>query len=194
MVGTVGRMDHVKISARWRGRSYCDAYASGSTGSHAVGHGRRGVLRAESERILEDSGGRDWPGSPASATILPDHAGSRLLRAAVARRRDLEHDSRSDGLRAPVVATRVGGNTELVDDGFTGRLCRRLIARPCASDPWLLCGSVAGAPARPRWPQSGRAHFSLDRMVDSYHQLYSPHLKRRSPSGASGPNLPSTES
>lgn len=91
--------------------------------------------------------------------------------------------SRSEGLSMtileamghglPVVATRVGGNSEVILDGTTGRLVPH-------GDPAALAaalGDVLGHPewAR-RWGQAGRTRvqqeFSLDAMARAYDQLY----------------------
>jgi glycosyltransferase involved in cell wall biosynthesis len=90
----------------------------------------------------------------------------------------------------PVVATRVGGNPELLEDGLTGSLVP-------PSDPESLAKAMLGyfldsAAAR----RHGRAarqtvlrRFSLDRMVADYAQLYRDVLglgrERGSPVGAS---------
>lgn len=73
----------------------------------------------------------------------------------------------------PVIATRVGGSPELVEDGVTGVLVPRqdqaALAAAVAAyvrDPDL--GRRHGCAARER----ARAHFSLERMVQSYTDLY----------------------
>lgn len=73
----------------------------------------------------------------------------------------------------PVVATRVGGNPELVLDGLTGRLCD-------PSGPEALTGAllayVTDPAARRAHGEAGRArvvqNFSLDAMVQRYLDLY----------------------
>jgi glycosyltransferase involved in cell wall biosynthesis len=73
----------------------------------------------------------------------------------------------------PVVATRVGGNPELVEDGTTGRLVP-------SSDPAALALALAGYLSS---PESALAHgvagrrraesqFSLDAMVAAYDAVY----------------------
>jgi glycosyltransferase involved in cell wall biosynthesis len=80
----------------------------------------------------------------------------------------------------PVVATRVGGNPELVADGSSGFLVEP--GSPAAladalrrylGDPGLLARH--GRAAR----ELAQAEFSLDRMVGEYGQLYGRLLARR---------------
>ena len=73
----------------------------------------------------------------------------------------------------PVVATRTGGNPELVEDGVTGRLVP-------VGDRSALAGALAGYLADPHLRQLhgkvGRQRaideFSLDRMASRYRELY----------------------
>ncbi len=75
--------------------------------------------------------------------------------------------------RRPVVATRVGGNAEVVVDGETGRLVR-------PSDPVALADAMLEVMARPpaaeAMGRAGRARvearFSTRAMVDAYERLY----------------------
>lgn len=79
----------------------------------------------------------------------------------------------------PVVATDVGGNGELIEDGITGylvpsadteALARRLQA--CFADREAL--SAMGAAARRRAVNQ----FSIDKMIDAYHRVYVEQLRR----------------
>jgi sugar transferase (PEP-CTERM/EpsH1 system associated) len=79
----------------------------------------------------------------------------------------------------PVVAARVGGNAELVEDGRTGTLCEGSAADPLAAamrhylaDPQL--GQRHGAAGRARVER----HFSLEAMVRQYAALYDEVLAR----------------
>jgi glycosyltransferase involved in cell wall biosynthesis len=80
----------------------------------------------------------------------------------------------------PVVATAVGGNPELVEDGVTGLLCP-------PSDPDALAARIgevlrSPAPARHR-ARAAKAKvirlYSLDRVIAEYMQLYDDLLDRR---------------
>lgn len=85
----------------------------------------------------------------------------------------------------PVVATRVGGNPELIEDGVNGRLVR-------AQDPGALAAAIAaylddshlralhGKASRER----AADHFGLERMTEAYVSLYGRLLARRGGSGA----------
>jgi glycosyltransferase involved in cell wall biosynthesis len=80
----------------------------------------------------------------------------------------------------PVIATRVGANGELVQDGKTGQLVP-------ASDSEALARAMVQYMSDPamavRHGRAGRQvaerRFSLDRMVDDYHRLYSELVERR---------------
>ena len=77
------------------------------------------------------------------------------------------------GTALPVIASRVGGNGELVNDGVNGRLVE-------ARCPDVLADAIAGYLTDPRLAAAhgaaGRARvereFSLERMLASYDELY----------------------
>jgi sugar transferase (PEP-CTERM/EpsH1 system associated) len=198
LVGTVGRMDHVKDqSALARAFVLALRMHPGARDRMRLIMVGEGVLRAESERILDDSGVRD----------LAWFAGERDDIAGIMRGLDcFVLPSRGEGISntileamasaLPVVATNVGGNTELVEDGLTGRLIP-------AADPLALAQAILSYfehPALGRRQGRAARHrvertFSLDRMVDSYHQLYLAALRSGGHAAArSGSNLPSAES
>ncbi len=80
----------------------------------------------------------------------------------------------------PVIATRVGGNSEIVDDPRTGRLV-------AAADPASLAVAIVAMCQQPEtWQalgQAGRArveeYFEVRRMVADYEQLYRDLLAKR---------------
>lgn len=73
----------------------------------------------------------------------------------------------------PVVATRVGGNPEVVADGETGRL---VPARAPAALAAAMCELGRDAALARRWGQAGRrrvqTHFAIEAMVQRYARIY----------------------
>ena len=198
LVGTVGRMDPVKdqctLARAFVLTLQMNPAARDRMRLVIVGEG---ALRAEAERILEGGGARELAWFPGARNDIPEIM--RGLDCFVL-------PSRGEGISntileamacaIPVVATRVGGNAELVQDGLTGRLVP-------AADPAALAQAIVNYfenPALAR--QHGRAgrnrieeSFSLDRMVDSYHELYLAELRASSRAVArSVSNSPSAES
>ncbi len=195
LVGTVGRLDHVKDQS-----TLAHAFVLALRASPAARDRMRliivgdGVLRAEAERILQDSGVRD----------LAWFAGERNDIAQIMRGLDcFVLPSLGEGISntvleamasaLPVIATRVGGNAELVDDDVSGRLVP-------AADPPALARAIVDYLQRPELArQHGRAarrrveqEFSLERMVDRYHRLYSSELRNdRRAAAYPESNLPS---
>jgi sugar transferase (PEP-CTERM/EpsH1 system associated) len=187
LVGTVGRLDAVKDQTNLA-RAFVAALrrhpgARGRLRLVVVGDG---PLRGEVERVLADAG------------ALPQAwlAGERHDVADVMRGLDLfVLPSLAEGISntlleamassLPVVATRVGGNAELMEEGLTGRLVAR-------ADPEAIATEIL------RYfddPQLARRHggagrslvekrFSLDLMVRRYDQLYGGILNPASPATA----------
>lgn len=179
LVGTVGRMDPVKDQTNLA-RAFVLALqlnppARARMRLILVGGGE---LAPQVERILQEGGARE----------LAWLAGERDDVAPIMRGLDcFVLPSRAEGISntileamaaaLPVVATRVGGNAELVEAGLTGRLIP-------AADPRALAEEILGYFADPvlarRHGRAGRNRvergFSLDRMVDDYHALYLAHL------------------
>ncbi len=198
LVGTVGRMDRVKDQS-----TLAHAFVLALRVKPEARDRMRliivgeGVMRAEAERILRDGGAHD----------LVWFAGARNDIAHIMRGLDcFVLPSRGEGISntileamacaLPVVATRVGGNAELVEDGVSGQLVP-------AADPHTLAQAILDYFAQ---PELGRQHghaarhrveqnFSLDRMVDRYHQLYLAELRNdRRAAAYLESNLPSTRS
>lgn len=197
LCGTVGRMDAVKdqINLAHAFVLAVRANPAGRARMRLVLVGE-GALRSECERILREGGCRD----------LTWFAGERHDVASIMRGLDcFVLPSRGEGISntileamacaLPVVATRVGGTSELIDNGITGMMVE-------ASDSDALSRALGVYFEDPALAQRhGRAArqriehtFSLERMVDAYHQLYLAQL-RAGPGATSGKlaNLPSVE-
>ncbi len=88
-------------------------------------------------------------------------------------------ESMASGL--PVVATNVGGNPEIVDNGVTGILVPK-------EDPEVMARSInkliKNEGKRKTMGQQGRKnaekYFSIERMVDTYESLYISLLRKKS--------------
>jgi len=180
LVGTVGRMDDVKDQTTLA-RAFVSAMCvnPGARDRMRLIVVGEGVLRTECERILADAGLRE----------LAWFAGERDDIAQIMRGLDcFVLPSLGEGVSntlleamacaLPVIATRVGGNLELVDEGVTGQTVS-------ASNPPALAQAILdyledAALAR-RHGVAARARiehiFSLNQMVDSYHHLYSAELQ-----------------
>ncbi len=175
LVGTVGRMDVVKDQG-----TLAQAFALAVRTNPDTRERMRlimvgeGVLRSHAERILNDAGVGE----------LAWFAGERNDIAEVMRGLDcFVLPSRGEGISntileamasaLPVVATGVGGNAELIEDGLTGCVVP-------AGDPPAMARAILryfddpsltrkhGRAGRNRVEES----FSLDRMVEAYHRLY----------------------
>jgi sugar transferase (PEP-CTERM/EpsH1 system associated) len=176
LLGTVGRMEPVKDQTNLA-RAFVDALRR-----HPEARQRMrlvlvgdGTLRPQVRAVLEEGGAGD----------LAWLAGERADVPAVLRGLDcFVLPSRAEGVSntaleamasgLPVVATRVGANAELIEDGVTGCLV------PPADSPALVHGilgyfhdPVLGARHGRAARQRVERRFSLERMVDQYERLYS---------------------
>ena len=183
IVGTVGRMEAVKDQSNLA-RAFIRAVhlhpeARERMRLVLVGDG---ALRPQVERILEEAGVRDLAWLPGERADIPDLLrGTRLLRSALAGRRRFEHDTRGHGLGA---ARRCHAGRGEWRASRGRRMTGRLV--PAADSEALARAMVAyfddPATAR-RHGRTGRQlverRFSLDRMVERYHRLYSELLRNR---------------
>lgn len=174
VVGTVGRLDPVKAQTQLV-EAFARLHSSGEEGTKAllfiVGEGpERPRLEAlVRERGLEGAvrlvGARaDVPTLLAAFDVFALPSRNEGVSIAIL-------EAMASGL--PVVATRVGGNPEVVDDGRTGLLVEASDAEALAAA--FACYRDDAALAR-RHGAAGRvrlqAEFSLERMVARYRRLY----------------------
>ncbi len=186
LVGTVGRMQAVKNPVALA-RAFARAVKSRARGNNLrlvmVGDGPQ---RGEVEAVLADAGLRDMAWLPGERSDIP--AIMRALNCFVLP--SLAEGISNTVLEAmasgvPVIATRVGGNPELVDDESTGRLVSS------QSDDALTAAILRyfDDPAAAR-RHGGAARsavvrrFSLDRMVQDYRALYDTTRKHQLSSAA----------
>jgi sugar transferase (PEP-CTERM/EpsH1 system associated) len=176
LVGTVGRLEAVKDQANLARASVDAVHRSAAARERLrlviVGDGAR---RMDVEHILEAGGVRDLAWLPGERTDIPDLMRALdcfVLPSLAEGISNTILEAMASGL--PVIATRVGGNAELMEPDMTGRLVP-------AADSQALARAVLAYFAEPalarRHGRAGRnlveRRFSLDRMVMQYHELYS---------------------
>jgi len=183
LVGTVGRMKDVKDQV-----TLAKAFVV-AVRRHPAGERMRlvvagsGPLRDSVERVLADAGLREHAWLPGERTDVPEilrRLDCFVLPSLAEGVSNTILEAMASGI--PIVATRVGGNPELVDDGVTGRLVP-------PSEPESMASAILGYfndPATAR--RHGRAarqvavkRFSLERMVKDYLSLYDGILRGRNP-------------
>jgi sugar transferase (PEP-CTERM/EpsH1 system associated) len=175
IVGTVGRMEAVKDQA-----NLAHAFV---TALSLVPRARErlrlvmvgdGPQRAEAQRILDDAGAGDLAWLPGERPDVPDVLRGLDCFALPSLAEGISNtilEAMASAL--PVVATRVGGNADLLVEGMTGRLVPRANSAALAE---AILGYSADPVAARRHGKAGRQHveqqFSLDRMVRQYERLY----------------------
>ena len=182
LVGTIGRMETVKdpinLARAFVRAGQLDREARRRMRLVLVGDGR---LRPEVEAFLSEAGVRDlaWlAGERADVTGMLQGLDCFVLPSLAEGVSNTILEAMATGL--PVVATHVGANGKLVEDGVTGRL-----VPPADSD--ALAHAMIDYFRNPSMArQHGRAgrqvverRFSLERMVEDYHRLYEALIPRR---------------
>ena len=174
LVGTVGRLQQVKDQV-----TLAEAFVRAIKRGPAKAQMRLvmigdGPLRARVEKVLDQAGMRELAWLPGARDDVPEILRGLDCFALPSLAEGISNtilEAMACGL--PVVATRVGGNPELMEEGVTGRLVPQANAEAMAGalfhyydDPEL---------AR-RHGRAGRQlilqRFSLDRMVSDYLSLY----------------------
>ncbi|MFQ5785392.1 MAG: TIGR03088 family PEP-CTERM/XrtA system glycosyltransferase [Alphaproteobacteria bacterium] len=191
VIGAVGRMETVKDQPMLA-RAFVELLdrlpaARGRLRLVMIGDG---TLRAEAMAILDAAGAADLAWLPGSRNDAPALYRGFDVFALPSRTEGISNtilEAMASGL--PVVATRVGGNPELVDEGVTGAL-----APP--GDPAAFAGALRAYVADPALRRAhGRAararierEFDLDAMVARYLAVYDAVLAAKgvhAPAGAS---------
>jgi sugar transferase (PEP-CTERM/EpsH1 system associated) len=140
-----------------------------------------GPLRMEAEKLLRDANADHLAWLPGERNNIPEVMRGLDLFVLPSLREGISNtilEAMASGL--PVVATRVGGNPELVEEGKTGMLVP-------ASDPVAMAGAIRFYALHPELlilhGQAGRKkaeiQFSLEKMVQSYLEVYDSVLNRR---------------
>ncbi|WP_198320723.1 TIGR03088 family PEP-CTERM/XrtA system glycosyltransferase [Azohydromonas aeria] len=179
LVGTVGRMQAVKDHA-----NLVRALAHALQVQPALKARLRlvivgdGALRASTEALLRELGLAELAWLPGERSDVPAVMRGLHCFALPSLAEGISYtllEAMASGL--PVIATAVGGNVELVDDGRTGVLVP-------SADPQALGQALARVAADPaaavRMGAAGRARieerFSQQAMVQAYQRLYDQHL------------------
>lgn len=175
VVGTVGRMQTVKAQPLLAEAFVLALKQQPGLRSHLrlamVGDG---PLRAECEAILASAGVRDLAWLPGERNDVPALMNSFDLFVLPSLAEGISNtilEAMASSL--PVIATAVGGNADLVDDGVSGQVV------PAGSVPALASALVSWCEDRERRRQAGRSgrerverQFSLPAMVASYEAVY----------------------
>lgn len=174
LVGTVGRLQEVKDQV-----TLAEAFVRAIRRGPATPKMRLvivgdGPLKGRIEKVLEAAGMRQFAWLPGERDDVPDILRSLdcfVLPSLAEGISNTILEAMACGI--PVVATRVGGNPELVEDGMTGRLVPQANADSMAS---ALLGYCQDPVLARRHGHAGRhavlQRFSLDRMVADYLSLY----------------------
>lgn len=187
IAGTVGRMQVVKDHANLA-RAFVQAVTDDTEARRRmrlviIGDGPE---RGEVERILRQAGVQSLVWLAGDRSDVPQLLAGFDLFVLPSRAEGVSNtilEAMATGL--PVLATRVGGNPELVDEGVTGRLVP-------AADSAALAAALLGYLRDPALGRAqGRAgrvqverQFSLERMLADYDALYTRLLARVHPARA----------
>jgi len=174
LVGTVGRLQQVKDQVTLA-EAFVRAIKRGPANAQMrlvmIGDG---PLRARVEKVLDQAGMRELAWLPGARDDVPEILRGLDCFALPSLAEGISNtilEAMACGL--PVVATRVGGNPELMEEGMTGRLVPQANAEAMAGALFDYFDDPALAR---RHGRAGRQlilqRFSLDRMVSDYLSLY----------------------
>jgi sugar transferase (PEP-CTERM/EpsH1 system associated) len=182
LIGTVGRMEKVKDPVNLA-RAFVraverDPPSRAKLRLVMVGDG---ALRPEVERILNEAGLRELTWMPGERSDVPQIMRSLdcfILPSLAEGISNTILEAMASGLA--VIATRVGGNSELVEDGMTGRLVPPADSEALATRilDYFHHPDVARRHGKAGCNRAVR-RFSLDRMIADYDRLYRRLLERR---------------
>jgi sugar transferase (PEP-CTERM/EpsH1 system associated) len=181
LVGTVGRMEAVKDQVTLA-EAFVRAVRVDSRGDRLrLVIAGDGPLRAPAEAVLDAVGLRDraWlPGERADIPEILRGLNCFVLPSLAEGISNTILEAMASGL--PIVATRVGGNAELIEDGLTGRLVPAANAESMAAALVDYFDDPATARRHARAARLAAVrNFSLDRMVSEYRSLYDGLLAQR---------------
>ncbi len=175
VIGTVGRMQPVKDQVNLtRAFIHLVAILPQEKSRLRLVMVGDGSLRAECEALLTQAGLRHlaWlPGARDDVAALMRGMDIFVLSSLAEGISNTILEAMASGL--PTIATAVGGNPELVEDGVTGSLvpAANPIALAEAIKPYVIDGELAlhhGHASR----RTAQARFSMEAMVNSYMQVY----------------------
>jgi sugar transferase (PEP-CTERM/EpsH1 system associated) len=184
VIGTVGRMEAVKDQITLV-RAFIHLVQTSSEARQRLRLVMVGVgsLRQPAQELLRSAHLEDLAWLPGERDDVPELMRAMDLFVLPSLREGISNtilEAMATGL--PVVATRVGGNPELVDAGNTGELVRH-------SDPVSMAGAID---SYFRKPEKGLKHgtegryrvetkFSIEAMVEGYLKTYDAVVRGRSP-------------
>ena len=182
VIGTVGRMQPVKDQVNLtRAFIHLVAILPQEKSRLRLVMVGDGSLRAECEALLTQAGLRHlaWlPGARDDVAALMRGMDIFVLPSLAEGISNTILEAMASGL--PIIATAVGGNPELVEDGVTGRLvpAANPIALAAAIKPYVIDRELARHRGHAN-RRTAQARFSMEAMVNSYMQVYDRVLERK---------------